>query len=81
LLGVSGKSGGSRYAIAVSLGNLPTLYMTLVDGLGARWFGLKGMPGIDMLVSGAAAIAALGWFWRERRRGIKVELGLPPEEG
>jgi len=68
LLGVSGKSGGSRYAIAVSLGNLPIFYMSVVDGLGARWFGTKGEPGIDLAVSGIAAVFALVWFSWERRR-------------
>ena len=68
LLGVSGKSGGARYSIALSLGNLPIFYMTVVDGMGARWFGTKGEPGVDLLVSGGAAVLALGWFARERRR-------------
>ncbi len=80
LLGVSGKSAGSRYAIAQSLGNIPTFYMALVDGLGARWFGVKGLPAIDMIVSGLWAIAFLLWFWWERRKGIVLELGLVPEE-
>jgi PAT family beta-lactamase induction signal transducer AmpG len=71
LLGVSGKSGGSRYAIAVSLGNLPIFYMTVVDGLGARWFGTKGEPGIDLAVSGTAAVFGLLWFSWERRRALK----------
>lgn len=68
LLGVSGKSGGSRYSIALSLGNLPIFYMTVVDGLGARWFGAKGEPGIDLAVSGGAGVLALIWFAWERRR-------------
>ena len=72
LLGISGKSGGSRYAIAVSLGNLPIFYMTVVDGLGARWFGTKGEPGIDMFVSGLAAMLALAWFYWERRRSSQI---------
>ena len=76
LLGQAGKSGGSRYAIVLSLANFPVWYMTVVDGLGARWFGVKGLPGIDMVVSGASAIAFMGWFWWERRQGIKAELGL-----
>ena len=36
--------------------------MTALDGLGARWFGLKGMPGADMVISGAVALAFLLWF-------------------
>ena len=70
LLGVSGKSGGSRYAIALSLGNAPVVYMTKVDGLGAKWFGLKGLPATDMLVSGGIAGLFLLWFWWERRRAV-----------
>jgi PAT family beta-lactamase induction signal transducer AmpG len=80
LLGASGKSGGSRYAIALSVGNAPIFYMTVVDGLGARWFGVKGMPAADMVVSGGAAVLALGWFWWERKRGIVVRLGVAGEE-
>jgi hypothetical protein len=80
LLGASGKSGGSRYAIAVSIGNAPIFYMTVVDGLGARWFGVKGLPGADMVVSGGLAVVALVWFWWERQRGIVPELGLAGEE-
>ncbi len=68
LLGVSGRSGGSRYAIAISLGNLPVTYMTRVDGLGSRFFGLKGLPGADMALSGLVAVLFLGWFWWERQR-------------
>jgi len=80
LLGASGKSGGSRYAIALSIGNAPIYYMTVVDGLGARWFGVKGLPGADMVVSGGLAVVAMGWFWWERKRGIVVQLGLAGEE-
>jgi PAT family beta-lactamase induction signal transducer AmpG len=76
LLGTAGKSGGSRYAIALSIGNAPIWYMTRVDGLGAQLFGVKGLPGADMVVSGGLAVVALGWFWWERKRGIVVRLGL-----
>jgi PAT family beta-lactamase induction signal transducer AmpG len=78
LLVVSGKSGGARYSIALSLGNLPIFYMTVVDGLGARWFGTKGEPGIDLVVSGVAALLALTWFVWERR---KTRLGETTIEG
>ena len=80
LLGISGKSGSSRYAIALSLGNAPVFYMTLVDGLGARLFGTKGLPGADMVVSGGVALAFLVWFWWERRRGIEPQFGLSSAE-
>lgn len=70
LLGISGKSGGSRYAIALSLGNAPIALMTKVDGLGSRFFGLKGLPATDLTVSGTVALLFLGWFWWERRKSL-----------
>jgi len=76
LLGISGKSGGARYSIALSLGNLPIFYMTVVDGMGARWFGTKGEPGIDLTVSGGTAVLALVWFAWERRRIFAVQRAL-----
>ena len=72
LLGVSGKSGGSRYAIALSLGNAPVVYMTKVDGLGAKWFGAKGIAGMDMVVSGSVAALFLLWFWWRKEGSTKV---------
>jgi PAT family beta-lactamase induction signal transducer AmpG len=67
LLGVSGKSGSTRYAIAVSLGNAPVAYMAKVDGWGYGRFGLRGLPGIDMAVSGGVAVCFLAWLWRPKK--------------
>ncbi|HET7104783.1 MAG TPA: hypothetical protein VFI20_11905 [Terracidiphilus sp.] len=65
-LGDSGKSGGARYAIINSLGNLPIAYMAYVDGRGyARW-GARGMPAIDAALSAVAAILLLAWFLLHR---------------
>ena len=67
-LGESGKSGSSRFAIINSLGNLPVVYMTWLDGRGyARW-GPRGMPGIDALVSAAGISLLLAHFVFSRRR-------------
>ena len=50
-------------------GNAPVVYMTKIDGLGAKWFGLRGLPATDMVVSaGGVAGLFLVWFWWERRR-------------
>jgi PAT family beta-lactamase induction signal transducer AmpG len=68
LLGISGKSGSSRYAIALSLGNAPVSSMTKVDGLGPRFFGQERLPAADMPVSGGVAVLFLLWFWWEHRR-------------
>ena len=79
-LGDSGKSGSSRYAIINSLGNLPVVYMTWLDGRGYAHWGPRGMPAIDALVSAAAITLLLGHFvfsrrWRERRRAKVLHAG------
>jgi len=76
IVGSPGRSGCGRYAMGVSLANLPVAYMAALDGWGAKWFGPKGLPGIDMVVSGVASLAFLAWFWWERARGFETELGL-----
>lgn len=66
-LGDSGKSGGGRYALINSFGNLPVAYMSYVDGHGyARW-GTRGMPGIDAALSACAATALLVYFLLRRK--------------
>jgi len=61
-LGSSGKSGGARYSIINSLGNLPVAYMAFVDGRGYAMWGARGMPAIDAVLSAAAASALLACF-------------------
>ncbi len=61
-LGGSGKSGSSRYAIINSLGNIPVVYMTWLDGRGYAHWGPRGMSGIDALVSAAAVCLLLAHF-------------------
>jgi MFS transporter, PAT family, beta-lactamase induction signal transducer AmpG len=79
IVGASGRSGCGRYAMGVSLANLPAVYMAALDGWGAKWFGPKGLPGMDMAVSGVVSLAFLAWFWWERARGLETELGLVDE--
>lgn len=79
IVGASGRSGCARYALGVSLANLPVAYMAALDGLGAKWFGARGLPGMDMVVSGSVSLAFLAWFWWERVRGFTIQIGLPEE--
>lgn len=61
-LGNSGKSGSGRYAIINSLGNVPVAYMVFMDGRGYAHWGTRGMPGIDIVLSTAAALLLLTYF-------------------
>jgi PAT family beta-lactamase induction signal transducer AmpG len=81
IVGAPGRSGCGRYAMGVSLANLPVAYMAALDGWGAKWFGPTGLPGMDMVVSGVASLAFLAWFCWERVSGFKTELGLVDELG
>jgi PAT family beta-lactamase induction signal transducer AmpG len=79
IVGAPGCSGCGRYAMGVSLANLPVAYMAALDGWGAKWFGPKGLPGIDMAVSAVVAVVFLAWFWWERVSGFETQIGLVDE--
>lgn len=65
-LGDSGKSGGTRYSIINSLGNLPVAYMSFVDGRGYAHWSARGMPGIDAILSAVVASLLLAYFLLRR---------------
>jgi PAT family beta-lactamase induction signal transducer AmpG len=66
-MGHSGKSGSARYALINSLGNLPVVYMSWIDGRGYAHWGPRGMPGMDAVVSGIGASLLLAHFVVSRR--------------
>jgi PAT family beta-lactamase induction signal transducer AmpG len=61
-LGEAGKSASSRYTILVSLGNLPVVYMTRIEGWGYGQFGAKAVPALDAAGNLLVAIAATIWI-------------------
>lgn len=67
-LGKSGKSGSGRYSIINSMGNIPVLYMVVVDGWGADRWGTRGLPGIDCVVGGLGAALLLSYFLVRRKK-------------
>ena len=71
-LGEAGMSASSRYAILVSLGNLPIVYMTVVEGRSYDIFGTRGVPAADALGNLLAATGAGLWvvfsLWRRPGR-------------
>lgn len=76
-LGSSGKSGSSRYSIINSLGNLPVAYMSFVDGRAYAYWGPRGMPGADALLSVAGATLLLVYFAVDGRRKTAVTKSEP----
>jgi PAT family beta-lactamase induction signal transducer AmpG len=67
-LGASGKSGCGRYSIINSLGNIPVLYMIVVDGWGADRWGARGLAGSECVVGGLGAALLLSYFLLRKNR-------------
>jgi PAT family beta-lactamase induction signal transducer AmpG len=67
-LGASGKSGSARYSIINSMGNVPVLYMALVDGWGGDKWGGRGLAGAEGVVGGLGALVLLAYFLTVGRR-------------
>jgi len=61
-MGHSGKSGSTRYSIINSLGNLPVVYMLIVDGIGGEHWGGRGLAGIECVVGAIGATILLSYF-------------------
>jgi len=73
-LGRSGKSGSARYSIINSLGNVPVAAMVFIDGKGYAHWGVRGMPGIDVVVGTVAGVMLLTYFLTHRgRQTLEVE--------
>lgn len=70
LMGAAGHSGSGRFAICNSLGNIPPLYMTWVDGRGYHFFGPRGLPGTEAVLGVIAATAFLAWLFLKKPRTV-----------
>lgn len=71
-MGKSGSSGSGRYSIINSMANVPVAYMTALDGMGGKWWGPRGLPGIDVVMSAGAATVLLAWFLTHRQTGAGI---------
>lgn len=67
-LGNSGKSGCGRYSIINSLGNIPVLYMIVVDGWGAGRWGARALSGTECVVGGLGAALLLSYFLLRKKQ-------------
>jgi hypothetical protein len=66
-LGQSGRSGCGRYSIINSLGNVPVVYMTALDGKGGKLWGARGLAGTDAVVGAIGAAILLAYFLTRKR--------------
>jgi MFS transporter, PAT family, beta-lactamase induction signal transducer AmpG len=74
-MGEAGISAGSRYSILVSLGNLPIVYMTVVEARSYGVFGTRGVPGADAVGNLLAVVCVAYWLMvRMKRAGRGVEI-------
>ena len=71
-LGQSGKSGSGRYSIINSLGNIPVVYMTALDGRGGQLWGARGLAGTDAVVGAIGAAILLAYFLTRKRTEAPV---------
>jgi PAT family beta-lactamase induction signal transducer AmpG len=66
-LGHSGKSGSGRYSIINSLGNVPVLYMLVLDGWGGDRWGARGLAGTEAVVGGVGGALLLAYFLTRKK--------------
>jgi len=67
-LGVSGKTGSSRYSIINSLGNVPVAYMIFLDGKGYGHWGTRGLPATEAVVGALGAFILLSYFLTHKKQ-------------
>jgi PAT family beta-lactamase induction signal transducer AmpG len=78
-LGQSGKSGCGRYSIINSLGNIPVVYMTALDGRGGKLWGARGVAGTDAVVGAIGAAILLAYFLTRKRTEAPAAVFAIPE--
>ena len=77
-LGQSGRSGCGRYSIINSLGNVPVVYMTALDGRGGQLWGARGLAGTDAVVGAIGAAILLTYFLTRKRPEAPVPAYASP---
>jgi hypothetical protein len=72
-MGDAGLSASTRYSILVALGDLPIVYMTLIEGWSYRIFGVRGVPASDALGNLLVAACTAVWLaWRIKPARARV---------
>jgi MFS transporter, PAT family, beta-lactamase induction signal transducer AmpG len=61
-MGDAGLSASTRYGILVALGDLPIVYMTVVEGWSYRVFGVRGVPAADCVANLLVGLCTAVWL-------------------
>lgn len=59
LLGPGAATSGTQFTLFMAATNVPVAYMIRLDGLGHRWWGVRGMIGVDAVANGVFGVALL----------------------
>jgi PAT family beta-lactamase induction signal transducer AmpG len=76
-MGASGKTGSGRYSIINSLGNVPVLYMIVLDGWGGQKWGPRGVSATEGVAGVLASVLMLGYFLTHGRTIGAAQAALP----
>lgn len=76
-MGASGKTGSGRYSIINSLGNVPVLYMIVLDGWGGQKWGPRGVSATEGVAGVLASVLMLAYFLTHGRTIGATQAPLP----
>ena len=65
--------GSGRYSIINSLGNVPVLYMLVLDGWGGDKWGARGLAGTEAVVGAVGAMILLAYFMTRKKDEAAAE--------
>jgi hypothetical protein len=77
-LGQSGRTGCGRYSIINSLGNVPVVYMTALDGRGGKLWGARGLAATDAVLGAIGAAILLTYFLTRKPAEAPAPVALQP---
>jgi PAT family beta-lactamase induction signal transducer AmpG len=79
-LGQSGRTGCGRYSIINSLGNVPVVYMTALDGRGGKLWGARGLAATDAVLGAIGAAILLTYFLTRKPAEAPLQLSQVQSE-
>jgi PAT family beta-lactamase induction signal transducer AmpG len=75
LLGEGAATSGTQFTLFMAATNVPVAYMIRLDGMGHRWWGVRGMIAVDAVANGAFGVLLLAGVWAVRVRAARKKSG------